>query len=408
MQRARQCLPHLAALDWEAVVLAVDPRDVAAPCDPLLLETLPPGVPVHRVRALPLALGRWLGLGSLGRRAHGALRRAGDRLLGERAFDLVFFTTTQFIVLTLGPEWKRQFGVPYVLDWQDPWLTDYYERPGAPPPPGGWKYRLAQHQARRHEEPCLREAAGWIGTSQAYRDELSRRYPWFAAKPAAVIPFGASPEDFTVARQSEVQPGFARRPGTRHLVYVGAAGPIMRPALELLFAGVRRWLEAMPDRRDSLRLHFIGTSYAPAGRAAPSVLPLAEAAGVGGLVEEQPARIGHFAALKTLQDADAILLLGSDDAGYSPSKIATLALAGRPVLALIPGGGGLEQQLRNLDIAELARFSPEPETQRVVDFLNATPAPRRSAVRLESLTSAHRARELARLFERALPRDPAP
>ncbi|HET7536196.1 MAG TPA: glycosyltransferase [Candidatus Didemnitutus sp.] len=401
MQRARQCLPHLTALGWQAEVLAVDPADATAPRDPLLLETLP-AVPVHRVRALPRTLGRLLGLGSLGLRAHRALDREGDRLLREKRFDLVFFTTTQFVVMTLGARWQREHGVPYVVDWQDPWVTDYYDRPGAPPPPGGWKYRFAARQARKHEGPCLRDAAGLVSTSPEYVEQLKGRYAWFASKPAQVIPFGADPVDFAVARDARVPSAFERRDGTRHLVYVGAVGPIMRPALELLFAGLNEHLRSDPAARSQIRLHFVGTSYAPAGQATPSVLPLAESAGVADCVEEHTDRVGHFVALKTMLSADALLLLGSADRGYSPSKIATLALAGKPVLALIPGGGQLDQTLASLGFAQLARFSPAPETNAVRSFLASpgnVPAVNRELDRWKAM---ERTRELAEFFSRAL------
>jgi glycosyltransferase involved in cell wall biosynthesis len=399
MQRARQCLPYLAARGWEAEVLAVAPEDVAAPQDPLLTASLPPGARVHRVRAWPLRLSRAFGFGSLGLRARGALAHAGDRLLREREFDLVFFTTTQFILMTLGPRWRANRGVPYAVDWQDPWLTDYYARPDAPSPPGGWKYRFAQRQARRHEGPCVLQSAGIVSTSATYLDQLSARYPALASKPAAVIPFGINRDDFVLARRADVAPAFRRQAGVRHAVYVGAVGPIMQRALQVLFAGVKQWLATSSGARASWRLHFIGTSYAPADNARPSVQPLAAAAGVADLVEEQPARVGHFTALRTMLEADALLLLGSDDAGYSPSKIATLAHTGKPVLGLIPGESPLERYLRELDFAHLARFSPLAEVDRVAAFFQALPQGKPVPAGLDA---EQRTTELCALFERAL------
>lgn len=406
MQRARQCLPHLGAFGWEAEVLAVDPRDATAPLDPLL--EIPSSVPVHRVRAIPRTLGRLVGFGSLGLRARRALGQAGDRLLRERKFDLVFFTTTQFVTMTLGAAWRRDHGVPYVVDWQDPWVTDYYDRPGAPPPPGGWKYRFAARQARRDEGPCLRAAAGLVSTSPDYIDELKARYSWFNEVPAQHIPFGFDVGDLKIAQGANVDAAFVRRPGVRHFAYVGAAGPIMRPALELLFAGVRDYLQAEPAARGKIRLHFIGTSYAPAGRAVPSVLPVAAEAGLADVVEEVPERVPHFAALKTMMMADALLLLGSADRGYSPSKIATLAFTGKPVLALVPGAGQLEANLRELDFARIARFSPAPEAGVAKEFVREPVSPSPSPDRLARLGARERTRELTDFFARALDGPAAP
>lgn len=403
MQRARQSLPYFAALGWDAEVLCVAAEDVAAPLDPLLAAAIPAGVPIHRVSVMSAALGRWLGRGTLGPRARGPLRRAGDALLRTGRFDLVFFTTTQFIVLTLGPKWRQLHGVPFVVDWQDPWFTDYYLQPGSPKPPGGWKYRFSRRQAKRHEGQTLQHAAGWVGTSEVYQRDLAARYEWFARIPRAVIPFGADRNDFDIAQRHAVAAAFSRRTGVRHLVYVGAVGAIMRPALQLFFAGLREWLSRHPEARTQLAVHFIGTSYAPPGREVHSVRDLAHAAGVGDLVEEQPARIGHFAALSTMRAADALLLLGSADAGYSPSKIATLALAERPVLALVPGDGALAAQLRELKFAQVACFAPKPDTAAVTAFFDRPwHAVSVNATRCQHLSAEHRTRELTDLFSQAL------
>lgn len=402
-QRARQCLRYLGHHGWEAEVLAVEPAGVAAPMDPLLMEALPGDTIIHRVPAIPLRLARILGCGSLGLRSLLPLRRAGHRLLRDRSFDLVFFTTTQFLALTLGPRWKRQTGIPYVIDWQDPWLTDFYSRPGAPQPPGGWKYRFAQWQAKRYEGICVRDAAGFVATSPDYLTQLSVRYGDGAAKPAAVVPFGADPADFAVARREEIAPAFRRRAGVRHLVFIGAVGPIMEDALRLLFAGLAQLTRA--ETSPSWRLHFIGTSYAPAAQAKPSVLPLAEAAGVAHLVEEHPGRVGHFVALRTMLEADALLLLGSADRSYAPSKLAWLALAAKPVLALIPGGGQLETTLRDLSFVHVARFAPGPDVARVIEFLRKPPAVT-DEPSIGGGTAEDRTADLCRVFDRALAPQP--
>ncbi len=368
-QRVRMSLPYFREYGWDPVVLAVEAGAVPGPQDPLLATTVPADVPVHRVGALPLALTRRVGLGNLAYRAWFQLRATGDRLLRNGQFDLVYFSTTQFVATALGRRWLRRYGVPFVVDLQDPWRTDYYERPGAPPPPGGWKYRLARWQAARLEERSWRDAAGFVSVSEDYLTQLRARYPWFDPKPATYIPFGAPEADFALARaHAEWTPAFTREPGAVHLVSVGAVGPIMRTALEFLFAGLRNLRVTAPADAARLRLHFIGTSYAGT-RAEPSVLPVAAACGVAEHVREETGRVGYFTAIATLLAADALIIPGSDDPAYNPSKIASSFLAGKPSLALTPTGSAMDRMVRELNFATVASWPSAEGVTGVTDFL---------------------------------------
>jgi hypothetical protein len=413
-QRVRMSLPYFREAGWQPTVLAVDATRVDAPLDFQLLDTVPTDIPVHRTGALPSGLTRFAGLGNLAYRAWFPLKAAGTRLLREQKFDLVYFSTTQFVSTALGARWRKAYGVPYVIDLQDPWRTDYYERPGAPPPPGGWKYRFARWQAARLEEPAWRDASGFISVSEDYLAQLRRRYPWFAAKPMAVIPFGAPEADFAFARsRHDIAPAFKPEPDTINLVSVGAVGPIMRGALERLFTSVRTFRTADRSSADRLRFHFIGTSYAMGARALPSVAPIAAQFGLLDLVREQTARIGYFAAIQTMLAADAIVIPGSNDPSYNPSKIATCFLARKPTLALTPADSAFERMVSELNFATIARISAPTSDTTIVDFLrhvvpNSTVSPFMRNTTLFSTTHSARARtrQQCALFERALQSKP--
>lgn len=118
-------LPYLKEFGWEAAVLAITPSVIEGmPLDLALTNTVPDDVEIARVGALPAGLTRVVGLGNLALRALPFLWKAGSQLLAKsysdgRPIDLVFFSTTQFPVMTLGPIWKRKFGGPYVVEMQD-------------------------------------------------------------------------------------------------------------------------------------------------------------------------------------------------------------------------------------------------------------------------------------------------
>jgi hypothetical protein len=334
-QRVRTALPYLSDFGWDATVLAVDPNQVEGLLDPLLAKTVPSTAPVIRTAALPVRWTRLLGLGSLALRALPFLWAAGRKRLRQKPeFDLVFFSTTLFPILILGPLWKRKFRTPYVVDYQDPWSGDHYNRGGAKPPGGRFKYRVTRWLARLLEAPVVRSAARFVIVSPAYAVNLCGKYPFLKRDQFTALPFGAPERDFQFLdglKQEEA----AGRVAPGRIVYVGAAGPFMAPSLRLLFSAVKASRAREPQKWQELRFAFIGTSYAPAGKGQRVVEPIATELGVQDLVEEETGRISYFEALATLRSSDGLLILGSDSPSYSPSKVYPYVLARRPTLAIL-------------------------------------------------------------------------
>jgi hypothetical protein len=357
MQRVRMSFPHYRANGWEPVILTVGEAWQTGMLEPDLLATLPSDIRVIRTRALPPRWARRIGIGNLGLRAWPFLFRSGSRLLRREKFDLVFFSNTQFITFTLGRLWRRRFGVPYVLDVQDPWRTDYYERPGSRRPPGGWKYKFARLAAWAFEGWSFAGAAGVISVSPVYLEELASRYPSFSAKPQAVIRFGASTADVDWVRNlARSGPGRPKADAEIRFLYTGASGPVMPHAISVLFHALRAYRERHPAAARRFSFHFVGTSYAALGEGKYSVMPLAAEFGVDDQVEEIPHRIGFFEAIRLQLDADILLLPGSSDPAYSPSKVYFYYLAGRPILGLVFRNSVMERLVDELSCAYLVRF----------------------------------------------------
>lgn len=82
-------------------------------------------------------------------------------------------------------------------------------------------------------------------------------------------------------------------------------------------------------------MHFVGTGRSPDDPQGHQVLPRARAVGVDDIVDEHPQRIGYVDALTHLARSDAVLVLGSTEAHYTPSKIFQAMLSRRPVFAML-------------------------------------------------------------------------
>ena len=335
--RVRTSLPFYREFGWVPTVLALTPESSDGVRDPDLEKTLPPDVRVIRAKAIPEQVTRLFGFGHVDLRCLPALYRAGTRLLRKERFDLVYFSTTVFNSYVLGRLWKRRFGCRIVFDFQDPWFeenTGIYNRGNAP---GGWlKYSLSQRISRRLERFAMRAADSVVSVSPAYSAMLCQRYEWLTPEMFTVIPFGAALNDFEVADAMESrQSAFSGSDGLRHVVYVGRGGPDMLPALTALFSQLALTREEHPELMEGLRFHFVGTNYSPTNRTFKVVEPEAIRWGVGDIVFEEPTRVPFFEAIALMRDSDALLLVGSSQSGYTPSKFLTYVQARKPILALL-------------------------------------------------------------------------
>lgn len=365
-QRVRMMLPTLEENGWRAVVLAVDPAFVEAPVEKDLLHTIPRGLEVLRSRALPQSLTRRFRFGSLGLRAYRHIKAAGDELLSRNRFDLVFFSTTEFAVMPLGVRWKRRFGVPFVLDMQDPWVTDYYRETGSPPPGGKFKHGLMQLIARRQEKKTFADVNHVIAVSPAYVGDLRTRYPHLADGQFSVIPFGGARSDFDVMERHQLrQRLFEPCDEYLHWIYAGTAPPGIRMALLGFFMALKKAVSERIIDETRIRLHFVGTDYAPQETARPRILPLAREAGVEHLVHEHPSRIPFLETLRCLVDANALMIFGWNDPGYTASKLYPYILAGKPLLTVLHAESSTNEVMRATDAGTCIPFANDESVDSI-------------------------------------------
>ncbi len=371
-QRVRMSLPYFEEFGWEPHVLSVNPEYVEGVQDLLLAKTIPDRIPVTYTRALPVQQTRQIGIGSLGLRSFPYLQRVGASLLQEGKFDLVYFSTTVFTSMALALRWYRNFGVPYVLDFQDPWLSDYQKQPGAGKPPGGsFKYGFSQLQAKLLEPKALSKVSHVISVSPAYPNTLQQRYPHLKAEQFTVLPFGASTADFEVLPSLQVQQSiFDPNDGKRHWVYVGRGGDDMALALRGLFLGIKSHRQQNPQLWQNVQLHFVGTSYAPENLAVKTIEPIAQELRVGDLVTEHTQRIPYFEALKVLTDSDAILLTGSNDPGYTASKLYPCVLARKPIFAIFHAQSSVVDILNSCQAGRVVTFTANTQPKDLLPQVN--------------------------------------
>lgn len=330
VHRARHLVKHLPAAGWSPTVLCVDEVHHEERLDPGLASLVPCGADIVKVDALPAHLTRRLGLGEISLRAWRPLHRGLVRLLATDNVGAVLITGSPYYPMLLAREVRRRFGIPVVLDFQDPWVSAW----GAAQP-GFSKAGLAHRIATLLEPRALRAADFVTSVSDIQNTELLARYPWLDASRLAAIPIGGDPDDFAALRAADqVETVVALEPRFTHLSYVGTFLPRAGPLVRTLFRAFARLRQAQPALAARIRLNFVGTSNRPADIPDGPVRAIAEAEGVADVVCEIPSRLPYLAALSVLARSDGVLLIGSDEPHYTASKIYPALMSGRPFLSL--------------------------------------------------------------------------
>lgn len=358
VHRARHLAKYLPAAGWTPIVLCVDEAFQEQRLDPALAGLVPHSTEVVKVRALPASTTRLIGLGDISLRAWTALRASLVSILGSRRVDVVLITAAPNYSLLLAPMIKKRFGIPVVLDFQDPWVSRWGAKQAL------WSKAGLSHRLATWLEPMALQAADFVtSVSEVQNAEMAARYSWLSRERMAAVPIGGDKDDFAalVANQAG---GKGVNGGLIELSYVGSYWPAAEPALRALLRGAAKLRAEAPDIAKRLRINFLGTDASMTG-ALHRVRPLAEAEGVADMVLETPQRLRYLDALAAMANADALLLIGSNEPHYTPSKIYPALMSGRPFLSLFHVASRANDVLKSVgggvalsfaDAAHLARL----------------------------------------------------
>ncbi len=412
--RVRLLAPHLARHGWEPTVVAVDPRDYESRLDPGLSELVPKGLRVIRCRAWPARYTRLCGFGDLGLRALWGMRRTCAGLLRREKFDAIWITIFPSYPALMGPWVKRRYGVPLVLDYQDPWVGRWgLTVGGASNGQADWKSRLTRRLAMFLEPRVVRFADAITAVSEGTYEEIRRRNPALDKTRCVAIPLGGEAADFEhLQSHPRPNPYFHAGDGQFHLCYVGTLLPLGFETLRAVLKAIGALREKRRDLYLRLRIHFFGTSNQTRPDAPQRALPVARQLGVADRVTEVAPRIDYLDALTVLTQASAILLMGSSEPHYTASKLYPALLARRPLLAIYHEASTVVAALRRAIGPPTARLVTYNDADRaearvdriVADLAGLIEAPRYDAedadlAAVSCFSAQALAGRLARVFE---------
>jgi glycosyltransferase involved in cell wall biosynthesis len=359
--RVRLLAPYLAGYGWEPTVVTVTPDSYEGRLDPDLAALVPASLRVVRAATMPAHLTRQLGLGDLGLRSFVGLLQACRRLLASERYDALFITIYPTYPALLGPLLKRRHGVPFVLDYQDPWVGSWGRDVG-----GGangaadFKSRATRAIALRMEPMVVRAADALTAVSARTYEDVLRRVPGARPRACAAIPIGFDAGDLRQLRAvPRANRWFDAGDGRTHVCYVGTLLPTGIEVLRATLAGLRRLRDHNPAAYARLHVHFLGTSNQRDEAAPARVLPIAREIGVDSVVSEVPGRLDYLDALNVQVQSHALLLLGSLEPHYTASKVFPALLASRPILAVYHAASSVVDILASRQGTEILTFGRE-------------------------------------------------
>ena len=356
--RIRFFAKHLPEFGWQPIVLTTDSSHYDWNTDPENESLLPESLEVIRTSALPKNLTSKMGIGDVGMRSMWAHWRALSALCRRQKVDLILIPVPPFVPMVLGRLAHVRFGVPYVIDYIDPWVTEYYwSLPRAQRPR---KWALAYALSKLLEPFSLKKVSHIVGVSKGTTDSVITRYPWLREDVATEIPYGGEPGDFEYLRDHPRQNKiFDPRDGRFHISYVGAYPRGMELTMRALFAAVREGLERSPELFSRLRLHFVGTTYGAGLEELYQLRPIADEMGIGSYVDEHPGRVSYLDAMQLQLDSRALAIIGSDAPHYTASKIFPCILARKPLLTIFHEASSVVQILKETQADEVVTFNSQ-------------------------------------------------
>ncbi len=338
VHRARLVANYLREFDWQPIVLTVEAAYYEETPDQNIERTVSKEFEVIYTKAFRVMKLRLIG--DIGIRSFSFLYRKALEIISLRKIDFIWIPIPSFYTALLGPKLYNKTGVPYGIDYIDPWVRDISNRKD-------WRHKLSNQLAKFLEPIAVKKASLITGVAyEYYRPVLERNFAYGLKLKAKSIrheeqmdensysvhhsafPYGFDPNDHKI-KLDHIKYPWSDEKNIKSWIYAGAFLPNSRIFMEQMFcaiAGLREhgvWDE-------QIRMYFIGTGSYPGKR----ISAYAQEAGISDIVSEDRSRYPFLHVLNFLSAADTVLVLGSTEKHYTASKVYQSLLSERPVWAI--------------------------------------------------------------------------
>ena len=375
---------HLPTHGWELAVIA-PPAIRVEPTDPELTARIPPGTRVHHVPFPDRLWSRIMARSFQPQTWIPAAWVAVKQVVAEFRPDVVLSTSPPGTVHFLARQAKRRWGLPWVADMRDPWVSNPLKHHNP---------LLHKLLDTRAEAALMRQADLIVANTPGCVRFLKATFP-HAAERIVLVTNGFDP-----LAQVTVKPW---RPAASHLTLLHA-GELYgdrdpRPWIRVLAALDRSPPPGVPQ----FRLKLLGR--------------MASGLGIESFIREQgaqhlvdtPGQVSHAEVLAGLSAADVLVSIQGPSLSQSvPAKLYEYLAFGKPILQLATPGGDSNWVLETADVCHRVVSQSDQEGIRgalielglaVVSGRAATRDPERARVFTREHTMGQLASHLDRLLE---------
>jgi len=371
VHRPRLIGNYLPDFGWKVRVLTVEEQYFEETLDPDFHRTFSENFEVTRVRAKKVTKPRIIG--DIGLRSMKYIKRKALEIIRTEKIDFVWIPIPSFYMALVGPYLYKRTGVPYGIDYIDPWVRDLTNQRNP-------RAILSQWIARMLEPKAVKKAALITGVNRKYYEAVLERNKLLDRKPHPVIeadfPYGFDPNDHKIILENIDYPwakATSKASSLQHhgegrgpvWLYTGAFLPNSHLFVDLLFKALAEIRQEKNGILENHQFWFIGTGPYPAKR----ITAYAADHGIQDQVFEIRERAPYLHTLNYQTAADTLMIIGSTEKHYTASKTYQSLLSRRPVFAL------LHHQSQALEVLKECKADTYAvgydDRQSETDFLNA-------------------------------------
>lgn len=319
-QRVRLIVQHAASLGYFPTVFTVDPKYREETGDPWMVDLVGDQFELVTVNCLDQNKTRRFKIGDLGLRILPFLFFTLRKYIKKEKPDFILYPVPPWYVLIIAPLIKRLSGVPYGIDFIDPWVYDLDERERST------KKRLSHWISRRMEKYVCKHASVIYAVSKGINDNLVERYPFLKKKIFITVPYGAEQNDFDSLRM--------QLPVVHNdkivIRYIGAIWLDCYAVLDGLMPALAEVGKTLP-----LQIEFFGTSYAVGKMSKLQLDKWISENDMQRYTIENPLRVSYRKAVELTLQSDVLLLIGGMASYYAASKLMGLLVSKKLFVAFV-------------------------------------------------------------------------